>query len=241
MLDFLQDISKYFYIADYDIFIRIVLSIILGSIIGLEREITNKSAGLRTQIMVCLGSCLFTILSIYGFSTAVSLYPMGDPSRVAAQIITGIGFIGAGTVLRQGITVTGLTTASTLWIVAAIGMACGCGKIDIAVVSTIFAVAVLVLIRIFEVKWLPRNMKHIKKVKVSFTCRYDEYEDVHKKLIDLFPDIVDYNHKTVDDEADVIKINAKIYSTDRAPVLKVYKELEQIKCLQSVSVKEIFD
>ena len=114
----MQEFLSYFQIADADILIRIIFSIVLGSIIGLERELTNKAAGLRTQILVCLGSCLFTILSIYGFSTAVTLYPLGDPSRVAAQIITGIGFIGAGTVLRQGLTVTGLTTASTLWIVA---------------------------------------------------------------------------------------------------------------------------
>ena len=135
----MQEFLNLFQMADNDILVRIVVSIILGSIIGLERELTNKSAGLRTQIMVCLGSCLFTILSIYGFSTAVTLYPLGDPSRVAAQIITGIGFIGAGTVLRQGLTVTGLTTASTLWIVAAIGMACGCGQLSIATVSTILA------------------------------------------------------------------------------------------------------
>lgn len=237
----MHDIIQYFHIADIDILERIIVSVILGSVIGFEREWTNKSAGLRTQILVCLGSCLFTILSIYGFSTAVSLYPIGDPSRVAAQIITGIGFIGAGTVLRQGLTVTGLTTASTLWIVAAVGMACGCGKINIAVVSTLFAVAILVLIRIFELKLMPKNLKHLKKIKVSFTCKYDEYEEVYKKLVDMFPDIIDYNHKTLDEEADVLKINAKIYSNDKAPVLKVYKELEDIKCIRAVSVKEIFD
>lgn len=237
----MHDIIQYFHIADIDILERIIVSVILGSVIGFEREWTNKSAGLRTQILVCLGSCLFTILSIYGFSTAVSLYPIGDPSRVAAQIITGIGFIGAGTVLRQGLTVTGLTTASTLWIVAAVGMACGCGKINIAVVSTVFAVAILVLIRIFELKLMPKNLKHLKKIKVSFTCKYDEYEEVYKKLVDMFPDIIDYNHKTLDEEADVLKINAKIYSNDKAPVLKVYKELEDIKCIRAVSVKEIFD
>ena len=155
MYEFFQN---YFQIENADILLRIIFSIILGSIIGFEREITNKSAGLRTQILVCLGSCIFTILSIYGFSTAVSLYPIGDPSRVAAQIITGIGFIGAGTVLRQGLTVTGLTTASTLWIAAAIGMSCGCGKLSIAVVSTILTIAILVLIRIFEVKIMPKKI-----------------------------------------------------------------------------------
>lgn len=237
----MQDFLNLFQIADSDILIRIIFSIILGSIIGLERELTNKSAGLRTQIMVCLGSCLFTILSIYGFSTAVTLYPLGDPSRVAAQIITGIGFIGAGTVLRQGLTVTGLTTASTLWIVAAIGMACGCGKISIAVVSTVLAVAILVLIRIFELKIMPRNLKHMRKVKISFVCKYEEYEEIYKKLMDMFPEILDYNHKTVDEDGDALKINAKVFSNEKSPVLHIYKQLEEIKNLQSVSVKEIFD
>ena len=237
----MQDILHYIQIENADILLRIIFSIILGSIIGLERELTNKSAGLRTQIMVCLGSCLFTILSIYGFSTAVTLYPLGDPSRVAAQIITGIGFIGAGTVLRQGLTVTGLTTASTLWIVAAIGMACGCGKLNIAVVSTILAVAILVLIRMFEMKIMPKNLKHMRKIKISFICKYDEYNEVYKKLVALFPEIIDYNHKTVDEDGDMLKINAKVFSTEKSPVIHIYRKLEDMKNLQSVSVKEIFD
>ncbi len=237
----MQDFLSYFQIADADILIRIVFAIILGSVIGLERELTNKAAGLRTQILVCLGSCLFTILSIYGFATAVTLYPLGDPSRVAAQIITGIGFIGAGTVLRQGLTVTGLTTASTLWIVAAIGMACGCGQISIAVVTTLLSVAVLVLIRIFELKLMPRNMKHLRKVKISFVCKYEEYEEIYKSLMDMFPEILDYNHKTIDEDGDTLKINAKVFSNEKSPVLAIYKQLDEIKNLQSVSVKEIFD
>ena len=237
----MQDFLSYFQIENSDILVRILFSIILGSVIGLERELTNKSAGLRTQIMVCLGACLFTILSIYGFSTAVTLYPLGDPSRVAAQIITGRGFIGAGTVLRQGLTVTGLTTASTLWIVAAIGMACGCGQINIATVTTILAVGVLVLIRIFEVKLLPKNFKHLRKVKLSFVCKYDDYDEIYKKLIEMFPEIMDYNHKTIDEDGDHLKINAKVFSAERSPVVQIYRKLEEMKNLQSVSVKEIFD
>ncbi len=237
----MRDFLNYFLTTDLDILIRIFVSIILGSMIGLERELTNKSAGLRTQIMVCLGSCIFTILSIYGFSTAVTLYPLGDPARVAAQIITGIGFIGAGTVLRQGLTVTGLTTASSLWIVAAIGMACGCGKISIAVISTVLAVAILVLIRIFEVKIMPKNLKHLRKVKISFICKYNEYEEVYKKFNEIFPEVIDYNHKTVDDEGDSLKINAKVFCSEKSPVMHIYKQLDDMKTLKSVSVKEIFE
>ncbi len=237
----MHDFLNWFHIENADILIRILVSIVLGFIIGLERELTNKSAGLRTQIMVCLGSCLFTILSIYGFSTAITLYPLGDPSRVAAQIITGIGFIGAGTVLRQGLTVTGLTTASTLWIVAAIGMACGCGKINIAVVSAILAVAILVLIRIFEIKIMPRNLKHLRKVKISFLCKYDDYNDIYSKFSEQFSEIIDYSHKTVDEDAELIKISAKVISDVKTPVVNIYRKLEEYKKLTSISVKEIFD
>ncbi len=237
----MNNFLDYILISDANILVRIIFAIILGSAIGLEREITNKSAGLRTQIMVCLGACIFTILSIYGFSTAVTLYPLGDPSRVAAQIITGIGFIGAGTVLRQGLTVTGLTTASTLWIVAAIGMACGCGKISIAVVSTVLAVAILVLIRIFEVKIMPHNAKHQRKIKISFVCEYEDYEEIYKKVTDLFPEVIDFNHKTIDEDGDKLKLNIKIMSSEKNPVMQVHKRLEDMKNLQSVSVKEIFD
>ena len=237
----MQDFLSYFRIEDGDILIRIIFAIILGSMIGLERELTNKSAGLRTQIMVCLGACIFTILSIYGFSTAVTLYPLGDPSRVAAQIITGIGFIGAGTVLRQGLTITGLTTASTLWIVAAVGMACGCGKINLAVVSAVLAVAILVLIRTFELKLMPHNAKHQRKIKISFICKYEDYENIYTKMTDMFTDIIDFNHKTVDDDGDKLKMNIKIISNEKNPVMQIYKRLEDMQNLQLVSVKEIFD
>ena len=237
----MHDFFSYFQIENPDFLIRILFSLVLGSIIGLERELTNKSAGLRTQILVCMGSCIFTILSIYGFSTAVTLYPLGDPSRVAAQIITGIGFIGAGTVLRQGYTITGLTTASTLWIVAAIGMACGCGKISIAVVSTILAVAILVLIRIFEYKIIPHNQKHLRKIKISFVCKNDDYDEIYKKINELFPEIFDFSHKAAEEDDDAMKINAKVFSTEKNPVMNIYKKLEDIEILNSISVKEIFD
>ena len=235
------DLFQYFRLENTDILLRIIFAIALGSIIGLERELTNKSAGLRTQIMVCLGACIFTILSIYGFSTAVTLYPLGDPSRVAAQIITGIGFIGAGTVLRQGFTVTGLTTASTLWIVAAIGMACGCGKLSLAVVSTALAVAVLVLIRLFELKLMPGNLKHMRKIKISLVCNYGEQEEIQKKMSEIFPEISEYTQKTIDEEGENIKINAKVLCKDKNPVNTVCEQMQEIKNIRSVSVKEIFD
>ncbi|MDR1168119.1 MAG: MgtC/SapB family protein [Heliobacteriaceae bacterium] len=140
-----------------DIYIRVVAALLLGFAIGLEREFSNKYAGLRTNILVCLGACVFTVISIYGFPLIMGDgLPAGgavrDTARVAAQIVTGIGFIGGGTVLRHGETVHGLTTAATLWMAAAVGMACGAGMYGFAVFSTVLAIVVLVSARMFEKK-----------------------------------------------------------------------------------------
>lgn len=135
---------------------RIALALLLGFAIGFERELTGKFAGLRTHILVCLGACIFTILSIYGFrfESAQGVIGTNDPARIAAQIITGIGFIGAGSVMRQGTSILGITTAATLWVSAAIGMTCGCGMIVLASVSTIAILAVLITIGHFERSFL---------------------------------------------------------------------------------------
>lgn len=232
---------NYFQIPDANILIRILLSIILGFGIGLERELTNKWAGLRTHILVCLGSCLFTLLSIYGFSTAISIYPIGDPGRIAAQVITGIGFIGGGTVLRQGATVQGLTTAATLWIVASIGMACGCGKIHWAVVCAVLAIAILVLIRIFEKQFIPGSHKNVKRLKVSIVCDDDSKTYVIKKLHEVFSDIFELTKKTSDCDENQIKIVSKIITNKKNPIQFVHEKLDDINCIHSVSVQEIYE
>ena len=146
-----------------EILMRVFSACMLGFAIGLEREMTNKYAGLRTNILVCLGACLFTIISIYGFPTVVTdehANGIRDTARVAAQVVTGIGFIGGGTVLRHGATVFGLTTAATLWMVASIGMACGAGQYLIAVVSTVISILILVSVRVFEKSMLIKSTKN---------------------------------------------------------------------------------
>ncbi|WNQ12453.1 MgtC/SapB family protein [Paenibacillus aurantius] len=115
-------------IEPVDLAVRLLLALLLGGLVGFEREHTNRPAGFRTHILVCLGSCLLMLISIYAFAdfageTNVRL----DPSRLAAQVIPGIGFLGAGTIMRNGFSVTGLTTAASLWIVSAIGLAVGSG------------------------------------------------------------------------------------------------------------------
>ena len=123
---------------------HIMLAAVLGGVIGMEREWHGHPAGLRTNILVALGSCLFTILSIEGFPLHGSAQ---DTARIAAQIVTGIGFLGAGALIHGKSTIRGLTTAATIWLVAAIGMAVGANMYFIAIFTTFLTTAVLVLLR----------------------------------------------------------------------------------------------
>jgi putative Mg2+ transporter-C (MgtC) family protein len=116
----------------------IILAVLFGAAIGLEREVRGKAAGLRTNVLICLGASVFTIIS-----KQMSLGIGGSPTRIAAQIVTGVGFLGAGAIIQDRGGVHGLTTAATIWLVASIGMACGAGHHTLAVISTFTAIAVL--------------------------------------------------------------------------------------------------
>jgi putative Mg2+ transporter-C (MgtC) family protein len=136
--------------------LRLVAAAALGAAIGLERELREHEAGLRTHLLVSVGSALFTLASAYGFRsflTSGDAVIRADPTRIAAQIVTGIGFIGAGAILRQGLTVRGLTTAATLWVVAAIGLACGAGYYYPAALTT-----AIVLFALWPLRYLARDV-----------------------------------------------------------------------------------
>ena len=126
---------------EYEFILRIFVAALLGGLIGLEREYRAKEAGFRTHFLVALGSALFMIVSAYGFSDVPmnDMTTRWDVSRIAAQVVSGIGFIGAGTIIfrKQENMVSGLTTAAGLWVVAAIGLACGGGMYVVATASTI--------------------------------------------------------------------------------------------------------
>jgi putative Mg2+ transporter-C (MgtC) family protein len=124
-----------------DILTKLIVSLVLGGMVGFERESSGRPAGLRTHLLVCLGSTLITIVSINGFPYTA------DPARVAAQIVSGVGFLGAGTIMKEGINVKGLTTAASLWVVAAIGLAVGTGHYFAAVITTLFVMIALTFVR----------------------------------------------------------------------------------------------
>ena len=135
-----------------DLFARLGAAALLTGAIGLERELRERTAGLRTHMLVGVGAALFTVVSAYGWSEFTFSREGGtilDPTRVAAQIVTGIGFLGAGAILRQGLTVRGLTTAAGLWVVAAIGMAAGAGFYSAALIGT-----AIVLVGLGPFRWL---------------------------------------------------------------------------------------
>ncbi|GJD43384.1 hypothetical protein AFCDBAGC_1236 [Methylobacterium cerastii] len=136
---------------------RLALAALLGSVIGLERERLLWAAGLRTHMLVCVGSCLIMLVSNYGFADALGAKNVVlDPSRVAAQVVSGIGFLGAGTILLRGEVVKGLTTAASLWAVAAIGLAIGGGLYVPAVATTTFVIAILAGVKPLEERWRDR-------------------------------------------------------------------------------------
>lgn len=135
----------------FDIIYRLIMAATLGAILGLEREYVGKSAGLRTYMLVCFGSALFTILSFDGLSSYVGISSF-DPSRVISQIVVGVGFIGAGLIIFQENKIRGLTTAAEMWVVAGIGATVGLELYAVAVFSTVFILLVLSLTRWFDLE-----------------------------------------------------------------------------------------
>ena len=160
-MDFIQRFLSGVFTGDFAIveqIIRLVLALALGFAIGFERKMRFKEAGPRTHTIVCIGSCLFTLLSIYAF-------PSSDPARIAAQIVPGIGFIGAGMIFYHKETVHGLTTAAGMWATAAIGMAMGAGWYFISIIATVL----IILIQcIMHMNFKVFHAHHFVKVNVVF-------------------------------------------------------------------------
>lgn len=224
-----------------DIFIRVISACLLGAAIGLERELTNKYAGLRTNILVCLGACIFTIISIYGFPTAVSGdNPNGirDTARVAAQVVTGIGFIGGGTVLRHGATVFGLTTAATLWMVASIGMACGAGLYSLALISTVISIVILVSVRFFELIMPVKSTKNTSRLEIKMICASSFADKIYNFVVDEYSDIFEITKKNINDETQ-ISVIVEVFGKNS--INSTYKKFNNLEGVKSLSVEEFKD
>lgn len=170
-------------ISEIDIIIRLLLAALLGMVVGYEREKQNQPAGLRTHAILALGACLAMTISI---NIAMQFYPdvpNGDPGRLAAQVVSGIGFLGAGAILRYGTNVKGLTTATSLWTIAIVGLGVGAGHYFSAVGTTVILIIVLALLNILE----KRLIRVYETVTVSVTTHQnpDLVEAMYQMLAKL--------------------------------------------------------
>ena len=228
-------------IFDISLVIRVLSSVLLGFAIGLEREMTNKYAGLRTNILVCLGACLFTIISIYGFpDVSVTGDELGtrDTARVAAQVVTGIGFIGGGTVLRHGATVFGLTTAATLWVSASIGMACGAGMYGLAITATVLSILVLVSVRLFEKNVLVSSTKNTRRLKMSISCLNENSSAIYDYIIKNSKHLREISRKLNKQDDNLTKIVVILDFVGRHPIQDLYKNYQKLEGIESISIQE---
>jgi putative Mg2+ transporter-C (MgtC) family protein len=175
------------------ILLRLALALLLGAAIGLEREIRDHEAGMRTLALVSLGSALFTIISAYGFLDLLGIpHIQLDPTRIASYIVAGIGFLGGGTIFlsRYHERVKGLTTAACIWVIAAIGIACGAGLLLEAIATTIMVLIVLVFLRFVERATLRRRPSSIQQLRIEATS-------VTGPFISSVYDICVRNHVTI--------------------------------------------
>lgn len=158
------DCPYYGAMSALDVLIRVIIAAALGGLIGIEREIREHTAGFRTHILVSVGAAAFTIASIYGVEGTDI-----DPNRISSGIVTGMGFLGAGAIIRYGVSVRGLTTAASLWAVAAVGLLSGQGFYEAAAITAGVVIASLYLLRLVEDRVIYRLSGHVVKARVRFT------------------------------------------------------------------------
>lgn len=214
-----------------DIAIRLVVAAVFGGLVGLERERKNWTAGLRTHMLVCVGSSLIMMVSTYGFFDVLKYdYVDLDPSRVAAQVISGIGFIGAGTILfsKEG-TVRGLTTAAGLWTVAGIGLATGGGMYFAAGVTTLLALIILWAIQPIERKYAERFIFKVLTIVASDDSGI--LQILHN--VDSDKDIPSFNF-TMERKNDEVIYKLLFHKTNRKQVEHLIDELQNEKSVKKV-------
>lgn len=180
--------------------VRVLLAVILGFVLGFERELFKRSAGLRTHILVCIASCLIMLVSIYGFDGS-------DPARLAAQAVSGIGFLGAGAIIKGDKGITGITTAATIWMSAMIGLSCGNGFYFGAILTTVCSLVILTLLRKVE-----HNLTFSRKYKAKILLVLKKEDGIMEQIRDYLKEgnllIDDIDSKNVSfDKNKAVKIN----------------------------------
>lgn len=207
--------------------LRLLAAFLFGGVIGIERDYRSKDAGFRTHFLVSVGAALFTILSVYGFSSDTSI----DSSRVAAQIVSGVGFLGAGLIIFQRNMVRGLTTAAGIWVTAAIGMACGVGMYWLAAIVTIIVLLGLEVVNGFIPRW------GLMRMRVSFTAVAHSdinrvMEELHKHEIQVYS-FEQHDRRT--SQGEIFEVNLELKMRDDIGSQRL---IELLKDFDDVSVTE---
>ena len=216
---------------------RLLMALLLGSVIGLERKRKGQIAGLRTFALISMGACLAMILSIYVPQEYLGL-KNGDPGRIAAQVITGIGFLGAGAIIQMKGSVRGLTTAAGIWIIATIGMAVGVGMYIVALAATLLVLVVLTAVEMLDYHIKLGNEARTIRMRVSGIVRtMDPYREVLKKYdIHLSRVYVDYEY-----DSNYTRLNFLVLVEERFDFLDLFHELSAINPTISISLSNQAD
>ncbi|WP_133893778.1 MgtC/SapB family protein [Paraburkholderia sp.] len=213
---------------------RLVLAAALGSVIGIERERLSWAAGLRTHMLVCVGSALIMIVSAFGFADVLGAKNVVlDPSRMAAQVVSGIGFLGAGSILMRGEIVRGLTTAASLWSVAAIGLAVGGGMYTASIAATIIILIILAGIKPLERRFI--TVKQRRQLTLLVERGALTFHSLHEALGAASPRVKQFVMQQSDDapEYDVVMITLhRVSSTEYAAIRTRLRELPCVKELR---------
>lgn len=221
-------------ITPWQIVVRMLVSALFGGVIGLERERHNQPAGLRTHIILSIGSCLAMCVSVNLAMQFHPLIPSGDPARLAAQVLSGIGFLGAGAILRYGTNVRGLTTAASLWTIAVVGLAAGAGHYIPALSATVLLFLALWILDTVEKRYLGGLITKIITVKAK--DRYGVVDEV-KGVVQGFHSTVKTMSLSKNLERHEIEIEAVASIPAGETVDKVFFSLSSIKDVTSVEVQ----
>ena len=229
--DILADINS-IEVTTFSSIFKLCLSLLLGCCVGFERKRKGQIAGVRTFALICMGATLAMLLSIYVPQEYMGL-KNGDPGRIAAQVVTGIGFLGAGAIIQMKGSVRGLTTAAGIWMIAAIGMAVGVGMYLLAILATALILVVLVLVERWEHRISAGAESRIIRLKLSVIAEnIDGYREVlARNLVHLSNVYVEYDY-----EACVTRLNLVVLVSERTNYLKLFAELREVKPTLAVSL-----
>jgi putative Mg2+ transporter-C (MgtC) family protein len=222
-------------IPEIEIIGRILLAAVIGGLIGIEREVNNRPAGLRTHVLVTLGATLIMLISIDGFDT-LKTSGEADPARLAAQVVSGIGFLGAGTIMRTGANISGLTTAASLWVSAGIGLGIGAGYYLGTIFTAVIVLLTLMSLRILERKVLRRKYKNIEVVVTNRPGIIGQigvvFGNHHISIKDIA--ILDNDYRD-DEEGGLMEVRFAVKIPSSYDTYNLYKEIYDIPGIISIT------